>query len=85
MISLRRQFGRSVEDRTQLESEFDFELVWDRDETGDSARPSLLATRQEQLGLRLTATSGKIPTIVVDHIERPTGIDEGLFSVQALY
>jgi uncharacterized protein (TIGR03435 family) len=72
-ISLRRQLGRTVEDHTQLEGEFDFELVWDRDETGDSTSPSLFAALQEQLGLRLRAASGKIPTVVVDHIERPTG------------
>ena len=71
-ISLRRQLGRTVEDHTHLEGEFDFELVWDRDETVDSTAPSLFAALQEQLGLRLRAASGKIPTVVVDHIERPT-------------
>jgi uncharacterized protein (TIGR03435 family) len=72
-ISLRRQLGRTVEDHTQLEGEFDFELAWDRDETGDSTAPSLFAALQEQLGLRLRPARGKIPTVVVDHIERPTG------------
>ncbi len=71
-ISLRRQLGRTVEDHTQLKGEFDFELVWDRDETGDSTVPSLFVALQEQLGLRLRAGSGKIPMVVVDHIERPT-------------
>jgi uncharacterized protein (TIGR03435 family) len=71
-ISLRRQLGRTVEDHTQLEGEFDFELVWDRNETVDSAAPSLFAALQEQLGLRLRAARGKIPTVVVDRIERPT-------------
>ncbi|HEY4088776.1 MAG TPA: TIGR03435 family protein [Bryobacteraceae bacterium] len=71
-ISLRRQPGRTVEDHTQLEGEFDFSLVWDRDETGDSTAPSLFAALREQLGLRLRAASGKIPTVVVDQIERPT-------------
>jgi uncharacterized protein (TIGR03435 family) len=71
-ISLRRQLGRTVEDHTQLEGEYDFELVWDRDETADSKAPSLFAAIQEQLGLRLRAGRGKIPTILVDHIERPT-------------
>lgn len=71
-ISLRRQIGRTIEDDTQLEGEFDFELVWDRDETGDSTAPSLFAALQEQLGLRLRPARGKIPTVIVDHIERPT-------------
>ena len=57
----------------QLEGEFDFELIWDRDETGDSTAPSLFAALQEQLGLRLRAASGKISTVVIDRIERPTG------------
>jgi len=71
-ISLRRQLGRTVEDHTRLEGEFDFELVWDRDETVDSTAPSLFAALQEQLGLRLRAARGKIPTVVIDHIERPS-------------
>lgn len=70
-ISLRRQLGRTVEDHTQLEGEFDFELVWDRDETSDSTAPSLFAALQEQLGLSLRAAKGKVSTVVVDHIERP--------------
>ncbi len=72
-ISLRRQLGRTVEDDTKLKGEFDFELIWDRNETADSTAPSLSAALQEQLGLRLRAASGKIPIVVVDHIERPTG------------
>jgi uncharacterized protein (TIGR03435 family) len=71
-ISLRRQLGRTVEDHTDLEGEFDFELVWDRDETVDSTAPTLFTALQEQLGLRLRAARGKIPTVVIDHIERPS-------------
>ena len=70
-ISLRRQLGRTVEDHTQLEGEFDFELVWERDENRDSTTPSLFTALQEQLGLRLRAASAMIPTVVVDRIERP--------------
>ena len=71
-ISLRRQLGRTVEDHTHLEGEFDFELVWDRDETANSTAPTLFTALQEQLGLRLSAATGKIPTVVIDHIERPS-------------
>lgn len=71
-VSLRRQLGTTVEDHTQLQGEFDFELVWDRDETPDSTAPSLFTALQEQLGLRLRAGRGKIPTVIVDRIERPT-------------
>jgi uncharacterized protein (TIGR03435 family) len=71
-ISLRRQIGRTVEDHTHIDGEFDFELVWDRDENADSAVPSLFTALQEQLGLRLTGATGKIPIVVVDRIERPS-------------
>ncbi len=72
-ISLRRQLGRTVEDHTHLEGEFDFELVWDRDdETVASTAPSLFTALQEQLGLRVSAARGKIPAVVIDHIERPS-------------
>jgi len=71
-VSLRRQVDRTVEDYTHLEGEFDFELVWDREETGDSTAPSLFTALQKQLGLRLTAARGKIPMVVIDRIERPS-------------
>jgi uncharacterized protein (TIGR03435 family) len=71
-LSLRRQAGRTVEDHTHLEGEFDFDLVWDRDETAGSAVPSLFTALQEQLGLRLRAATGKIPMVIVDRIERPS-------------
>ena len=71
-ISLRRQLGRTVEDHTHLEGEFDFELVWNRNDTVDSTAPTLFTALQEQLGLRLRAATGKIPMVVIDHIERPS-------------
>lgn len=71
-ISLRRQAGRTVEDHTNLAGEFDFELVWDRDESSGSRAPSLFTALQEQLGLRLTAARGKIPIVAIDRIERPS-------------
>ena len=71
-ISLRRQVGRTVEDDTHLQGEFDFQLVWDRDPADDSTAPTLFTALQEQLGLRLRAAKGKIPTVVIDQIERPS-------------
>ncbi|HVW10787.1 MAG TPA: TIGR03435 family protein [Bryobacteraceae bacterium] len=66
-ISLRRRLGGTVEDHTHLEGKFDFERVWNRAETASS----LFAAQQEQLGLRLRASSGKVPAVVVDCIARP--------------
>ena len=41
-----------------------------RPENGDS--PDLFKAIQEQLGLRLQATTGSVDTIVIDSIERPS-------------
>jgi len=71
-LSLRRQVGETVEDHTNLKGEFDFELVWDPNETADSPAPSIFTALQEQLGLRLKAARGKIPMVVIDHIEHPS-------------
>ena len=71
-LSLRRQVGRTVEDHTHLEGEFDFELVWDRNESADSTAPSIFTALEEQLGLRLKAAKGTIPLVVIDRIERPS-------------
>jgi uncharacterized protein (TIGR03435 family) len=71
-LSLRRQVGETVEDHTNLKGEFDFELVWDPNETADSPVPSIFTALQEQLGLRLKSARGKIPIVVVDRIERPS-------------
>jgi len=67
---LTRQTGRAVEDRTGIKGEFDVELVWDKDETPDSAGPSLFAALQEQLGLKVNAGKGPVSTLVIDRIER---------------
>jgi uncharacterized protein (TIGR03435 family) len=67
---LKRQTRRPVEDHTGINGEFDFELVWDRDETADSSGPSLFAALQEQLGLKLNAARGSVEILVIDRVER---------------
>jgi uncharacterized protein (TIGR03435 family) len=73
---------RAVVDRTGLTGRYDFDLEWAPDETqfggalppapSDAPTPPLFTALQEQLGLRLEATRGPIPTLVVDHINKPS-------------
>ncbi|HTA43216.1 MAG TPA: TIGR03435 family protein [Bryobacteraceae bacterium] len=73
---------RPVVDNTQLTGRYDFDLEWTPDETNfggtlpqgppDSARPGLFAAMQQQLGLRVEATRGRIDTLVIDGLARPS-------------
>ncbi len=70
--ALQRQTGRPVLDRTGLSGEYELALRWSRDETADSATPSIFTAVQDQLGLKLTVGKGQIESVVVDHVERPS-------------
>ena len=68
---------RMVVDRTNLAGSFDVVLRFDpltmlpSGTTSVSTPPALLAAVEQQLGLRLRATSGSVPVLVVDRVERP--------------
>jgi uncharacterized protein (TIGR03435 family) len=70
--------GRYVLDKTGLAGRYDFTLHWtpDADLDGsaskDASGPSLFTAVQEQLGLKLESTRGPVPTLVIDHVERPS-------------
>jgi uncharacterized protein (TIGR03435 family) len=70
--ALRRQAGRPVEDRTNLKGSFDFQIEWSPEEASDSADPSLFTVLKEQLGLKLQPATGKVETIVIDGVARPS-------------
>jgi uncharacterized protein (TIGR03435 family) len=63
---------RPVVDRTGLTGEWDFDLKWNPDPTStDTERPAIFTALQEQLGLKLEATTGPVDILVVDRVERP--------------
>jgi uncharacterized protein (TIGR03435 family) len=63
--------GRVVVDRTGLTGGWDFELKWSPPNTPnpDPDRPSIFTALQEQLGLRLEATTGPVEVLVIDRLE----------------
>jgi uncharacterized protein (TIGR03435 family) len=65
------EVSRPVLDRTGIQGEFDFRVdysISDDPETG----PPIFVALQEQLGLKLEATKGRIETLVVDHADKPS-------------
>ncbi len=78
--------ARPVVDKTELTGTYDFTLEFDRgmavtvpqdgDEGAvapDPGRVSIFTAVQQQLGLRLEPGKGPVETVVVDHVERPSG------------
>jgi uncharacterized protein (TIGR03435 family) len=78
--------GCVVQDQTGLSQEYDFTLRWTRENLSaprgtetdavvpaDSSGPSLFSALQQQLGLRLEPKKGPVDTIVIEHVERPSG------------
>jgi uncharacterized protein (TIGR03435 family) len=71
---------RPVRDRTGLAGTFDFSLEWSL--APDSAQPlgpapedtgpTFLEALQQQLGLKLTSTTGPVDVLVIDHVEQPS-------------
>lgn len=70
--ALRRQAGRPVEDHTDLNGNFDFQIEWAPEETADSADPSLFTVLKEQLGLKLQSAKGATEVLVIDQISHPS-------------
>jgi uncharacterized protein (TIGR03435 family) len=77
------QLDRTVVDRTGLTGEFNFDLTWQPDQPAagapgadaaavDPNAPSIFTAVQEQLGLKLEATTGPVDVLVIDRVEKPT-------------
>jgi len=76
--------GRPVVDKTGLKGLYDIKLQWTPDAglaapvnppggaLSAPSGPSLFTALEEQLGLKLEASKGPLPVLVIDSIERPT-------------
>jgi uncharacterized protein (TIGR03435 family) len=70
-----RTLDRPVIDLTRLPGRFDIHLEFraaDAPDAGDDAAPSVFTAVQEQLGLKLSASTGPVEVHVIDHVERPS-------------
>jgi bla regulator protein BlaR1 len=84
-ILLSQEVKRTVVDKTELTGTYDFTLDWDRDllvptlQNGDESASApdpggvSIFTAVQQLGLKLEPGKGPVDTIVIDHVERPSG------------
>ena len=81
--ALAPQVNRFVLDRTGITGFFDFDVQFTPDQIVsaplsaplppvDPDGPSLFTALQEQLGIRLNATRGRVEVLVIDAISRPT-------------
>jgi uncharacterized protein (TIGR03435 family) len=78
----RAVLDRPVVDKTGLMGRYDFDLDWAPDETqfggevpvaaADAQEPPFFTAIEQQLGLRIEATRGTVPALVIDGVERPT-------------
>jgi uncharacterized protein (TIGR03435 family) len=85
--TLRMVLHRPVIDKTGINGRFDLRVKFSREGTelagialtgprpapDPNGPPSIFVALQEQLGLRLESGRGPVDTLVIDHIERPTG------------
>jgi len=67
-----RLLDREVIDQTSLSGVYDVKVQWTPDSATGDLGVSLFTAVQEQLGLKLESTKGRVDVIVVDHVERPT-------------
>jgi uncharacterized protein (TIGR03435 family) len=70
-----RMLDRPVIDHTGLTGRFDIHLEFagtDSLDAGDASAPSVFTAIQEQLGLKLSASTGPVDVHVIDHVERPS-------------
>ncbi len=77
----RAVLDRPVVDRTGLTGRYDFDLDWAPDETqfggaipapADAQAPPFFTAVEQQIGLRVEATHGKVQALVIDRAQPPT-------------
>jgi|SRR5882724_11296802 len=65
--------GRPVIDQTGLTGNYNLDLKWAGDTATDSPLPSLPAALREKFGLELKPQVAPVNTLVIDHVEKPSG------------
>jgi uncharacterized protein (TIGR03435 family) len=73
-FALSRELDRVVVDKTNLTGQYAFALRWSSTDplSGGDNLPSLFTAVQEQLGLKLDASTEPVDALVIDHIEPPS-------------
>ncbi|MEO6803236.1 MAG: TIGR03435 family protein [Granulicella sp.] len=74
--TLTNQVHRTVIDKTGLAGSYDLAMKWSSDEGTEAETatvPGIFTALQEQLGLKLQPGKGPVETLVVDHVEMPSG------------
>jgi uncharacterized protein (TIGR03435 family) len=61
---------RPVIDRTGITGQFDFEFSFGPENSSNDGAPSIFSAIQK-LGLKLESGKGPVPTLVIDHAEKP--------------
>ena len=68
------ELGFPVVDQTGVAGVYDFELVWNPEESGAGGKtdslPSMVTAIREQLGLELKRGRGQVEMVVVDSAEK---------------
>jgi uncharacterized protein (TIGR03435 family) len=67
---------RPVQDDTNIQGVYDFNFAFeplDAAPSSDTGLPSLFTALKDQLGLKLQPRNLVVQTLIVDHIERPSG------------
>ena len=63
---------RPVLDRTGLDGEVNFDVVFAREDRSDETGASLFTALQEQVGLKLEAAKAPVEVLIIDRVERPS-------------
>jgi uncharacterized protein (TIGR03435 family) len=79
--SLAPYFDRPVLDRTGLQGDYDFDVIYDEDQDAPNvggvpfnpykATAPALSIALEEIGLKLESTKAAVEVLVVDHVEKP--------------
>ncbi|HEY2467250.1 MAG TPA: TIGR03435 family protein, partial [Terracidiphilus sp.] len=74
-------FDRPAVDQTRTTERFDVTLKWRSDLPftfngvtipPDESMPTLLEALRDQLGIKVESTTGKVSTLIIEHIEEPS-------------